>query len=116
VLPLNVSAAFHSPLMHDAAQQLAHVVAQTTINMPKVTVIGNIHAKPLVDVTAVGAELPAQVTSAVRWVDTITYMAAQGVTEFIEIGPGTVLAGLIKRIAPHATVRSIGTPEQIHSI
>jgi [acyl-carrier-protein] S-malonyltransferase len=84
--------------------------------MPKVTVIGNIHAKPLVDVTAVGAELPAQVTSAVRWVDTIAYMAAQGVTEFIEIGPGTVLAGLIKRIAPHATVRSIGTPEQIHSI
>ena len=115
VLPLNVSAAFHSPLMRDAAQQLAHVVAQTTINMPKVTVIGNIHAKPLVDVTAVGAELPAQVTSAVRWVDTITYMVAQGVTEFVEIGPGTVLAGLIKRIAPAADVRSIGTPEQIHS-
>ena len=115
VLPLNVSAAFHSPLMRDAAQQLAHVVAQTTINMPKVTVIGNIHAKPLVDVTAVGAELPAQVTSAVRWVDTITYMVAQGVTEFVEIGPGTVLAGLIKRIAPAADVRSIGTPEQIQS-
>ena len=113
VLPLNVSAAFHSPLMRDAAREMAHVVAQTTINTPKVPVIGNIAAKPLLDVTAVGAELPAQVTSAVRWVSTITYMVEQGVDTFIEIGPGNVLAGLIRRIAPDATVLSVGTPEQI---
>lgn len=113
VLPLNVSAAFHSPLMHHAAQELAHVVAQTTINMPKVPVISNITAKPLADVTAVGAELPAQVTSAVRWVTTIQYLADHGVDTFVEIGPGNVLAGLIKRIAPAASVVSIGTPEQI---
>jgi [acyl-carrier-protein] S-malonyltransferase len=92
---------------------LAHVVAQTTINMPKIPVISNITAKPLVDVTAVGAELPAQVTSAVRWVSTIQYLSEQGVDTFVEIGPGNVLAGLVKRIAPNASVVSIGTPEQI---
>jgi [acyl-carrier-protein] S-malonyltransferase len=116
VLPLNVSAAFHSPLMRDAARELAHVVAQTTINMPKVPVIGNISAKPLPDITAVSAELPAQVTSAVRWVSTITYMVEHGVDTFVEVGPGTVLAGLIRRIAPDATVISAGTPEQIQQL
>jgi [acyl-carrier-protein] S-malonyltransferase len=115
VLPLNVSAAFHSPLMQDAARALAHVVAQTTVNTPKVPVISNIDAKPLADVTAVGGELPAQVTSPVRWVASIQYLCEQGVDTFVEIGPGNVLAGLIKRIAPAATVVSIGTPEQIEA-
>lgn len=107
VLPLNVSAAFHSPLMHDAATQLDGYVARATMQLPVVPVIGNITATPLVDVAAIRQELPAQVISPVRWVGTITALVAQGVDEFVEIGAGTVLSGLIKRIAPHARTTAI---------
>jgi [acyl-carrier-protein] S-malonyltransferase len=107
VLPLNVSAAFHSPLMQDAANQLARHVEHTSIHPPMVPVIGNITATPLVDVAAIRQELPAQVISPVRWVSTITALATQGVDEFVEIGAGTVLSGLIKRIAPQARTISI---------
>jgi [acyl-carrier-protein] S-malonyltransferase len=72
-----------------------------------VPVIGNITATPLVDVAAIRQELPAQVISPVRWVSTITALATQGVDEFVEIGAGTVLSGLIKRIAPQARTISI---------
>ena len=69
--------------------------------------IGNITAQPLVDRAAIMHELPQQVVSAVRWVGTIQYLHAQGVDEFVEIGAGTVLTGLIKRIAPEARTVSI---------
>lgn len=107
VLPLNVSAAFHSPLMNDAAQQLAPFVAQTAIETPALPVIGNITAQPLVNRATIIHELPQQVVSAVRWVGTIQYLHAQGVDEFVEIGAGTVLTGLIKRIAPEARTVSV---------
>lgn len=107
VLPLKVSAAFHSPLMRDAAHALQAHVELYTIHTPQIPVISNITARPLLDVEAIRAELPAQVNSAVRWVSTIEYLQASGVDHFVEIGAGNVLAGLIKRIAPHATVTSI---------
>lgn len=107
VLPLNVSAAFHSPLMQDAATQLSGHVANTPMQLPVVPVIGNITAAPLVDVAAIRQELPAQVISPVRWVSTINALVAQGVDEFVEIGAGTVLSGLIKRIAPQARTVSV---------
>jgi [acyl-carrier-protein] S-malonyltransferase len=107
VLPLNVSAAFHSPLMDDAATQLSSHVAQTAMQLPLLPVIGNITASPLVDVAAIRQELPAQVISPVRWVSTINALVAQGVDEFVEIGAGTVLSGLIKRIAPQARTTAI---------
>lgn len=115
VLPLNVSAAFHSPLMSDAAQQLAPFVAQTAIETPVLPVIGNITAQPLADRAAIQHELPQQVISAVRWVSTIEYLHAQGVDEFVEIGSGTVLAGLIKRIAPAARTVSISDMASIET-
>ena len=107
VIPLKVSAAFHSPLMHDAAQALAAHVARTTIVAPVIPVISNITAQPLDTPAAIAAELPAQVESAVRWVSTIQYLIADGVTHFVEIGAGNVLSGLIKRIAPDAVTTTI---------
>jgi [acyl-carrier-protein] S-malonyltransferase len=107
VIPLKVSAAFHSPLMHDAAQALAAHVARTTIMAPVIPVISNITAQPLTTPAAIASELPAQVESAVRWVSTIQYLVADGVTHFVEIGAGNVLSGLIKRIAPDAVTTTI---------
>ena len=107
VIALNVSAAFHSPLMHDAAQALAAHVALTTILAPVIPVISNITAQPLLTPADIANELPAQVESAVRWVSTIQYLVADGVTHFVEIGAGNVLSGLIKRIAPDATTTTI---------
>jgi [acyl-carrier-protein] S-malonyltransferase len=108
IIPLKVSAAFHSPLMRDAAQALQAHVELYSMNTPQIPVISNITARPLLDVESIRAELPAQVNSAVRWVGTIEYLRASGVDHFVEIGAGNVLAGLIKRIAPDATVTSIG--------
>jgi len=107
VIPLKVSAAFHSPLMHDAAQALAAFVASTPISAPAIPVISNITAQPLRTATAIAEELPAQVESAVRWVSTIEYLVADGITHFVEIGAGNVLSGLIKRIAPDAITTTI---------
>ena len=107
VIPLKVSAAFHSPLMHDAAQALAAQVANTPIIAPALPVISNITAQPLRTPADIANELPAQVESAVRWVSTIQYLVADGVTHFVEIGAGNVLSGLIKRIAPDAVTTTI---------
>ena len=107
VIPLKVSAAFHSPLMHDAAQALAAHVARTMIVAPVIPVISNITAQPLLTPADIASELPAQVESAVRWVSTIQYLIADGVTHFVEIGAGNVLSGLIKRIAPEAITTTI---------
>jgi [acyl-carrier-protein] S-malonyltransferase len=94
--------------MRDAAHALQANVELYSISAPQIPVISNITARPLLDVEAIRAELPAQVNSAVRWVSTIEYLSASGVDHFVEIGAGTVLAGLIKRIVPNATVTSIG--------
>lgn len=101
VIPLKVSAAFHSPLMHSAATQLRRaldMVAQ--LRRPTCPVISNITAEPLCEPPALRAELVVQMTSPVRWISVVERMVAEGVTRFVEIGPGSVLTGLIKRIAP----------------
>ena len=98
-LPLKVSAAFHSPLMRDAAEQLAAAVTQAAILDARTPVISNVTAEPLVQAAAIRGELIAQVTSPVRWIASVRRMAAEGVDTFVEIGPGSVLTGLIKRIA-----------------
>ena len=107
VLPLNVSAAFHSPLMRDAAHALTDATDTTTMAVPRLPVISNITATPLASVAAIRSELPAQVVSPVRWVSTIQYLVNNGVTQFVEIGAGEVLKNLIKRIAPDAVTHSI---------
>jgi len=106
-LPLKVSAAFHSPLMRDAAAGLAAAVAQAAILDARTPVISNVTAEPLTQADAIRRELIAQVTSPVRWIASVRRMSAAGVDTFVEIGPGSVLTGLIKRIAPDARLMNV---------
>ncbi len=107
VKPLNVSGAFHSPLMRDAADALTTAVTTMPFAPPQLPVISNITATPLADTAAIRAELPAQMTSPVRWVQTIQYLVNAGVTHFVEIGAGDVLKNMMKRIAPDAITVSV---------
>jgi len=106
-LPLKVSAAFHSPLMRDAAEGLAAAVAQAAIVDARTPVISNVAAEPLTQADAIRRELIAQVTSPVRWIASVRRMSDEGVDTFVEIGPGSVLTGLIKRIAPDARLVNV---------
>ena len=94
--------------MRAAAEGLGHAVAEATIADARVPVVSNVLASPLSDAGRLHAELIAQVTSPVRWIASVQYMAAHGVDTFIEIGPGTVLTGLIKRIEPGAQLVNVG--------
>ena len=116
VIPLAVSMASHSPLMAGAAREFAVAVAAASWRDATVPVVANVTARPIRTVPEIKAELVAQLTSPVRWTDSVEYMAAQGVTEFLEIGPKDVLAGLIRRIAEGVTVTSIGTAEAVQRL
>jgi [acyl-carrier-protein] S-malonyltransferase len=106
-LPLKVSAAFHSPLMRAAADGLAAAVANAPIADARVPVLSNVTAEPLTEAEDIRHELVAQVKSAVRWIASVQRMAGDGVDTFVEVGPGAVLTGLIKRIAPGARLVNI---------
>jgi [acyl-carrier-protein] S-malonyltransferase len=109
VLPLAVSVAAHSPLMGSVMQGFGPVLRSAQIDVPRISVIGNVQAQPLTTASQVVAELDAQLTSPVRWVDSVQYMVAHGIHTFIEMGPKEVLAGLVKRIVPDATCVSCGS-------
>jgi [acyl-carrier-protein] S-malonyltransferase len=106
-LPLKVSAAFHSPLMRAAADGLAAAVADAPIADARVPVVSNVSAEPLFEAEAIRRELVAQVTSAVHWIASVQHMVDAGVDTFVEVGPGAVLTGLIKRIAPNARLVNV---------
>jgi [acyl-carrier-protein] S-malonyltransferase len=112
---LPVSAPFHCALMQPAAETMAAALAQTTILAPKVPLIANVSASPLIDPEAIRASLVAQVTGAVRWRESVQLMGARGVTRFIEIGAGKVLAGLVKRIVDGVEAFSVGTPADLEA-
>lgn len=109
VMPLKVSAAFHSPLMRDAAEAMAQVLADAPIADLKLPLLANVTADVRQSAASVREELTHQVASPVRWVASVEYMAQNGVDTFIEVGPGSVLANLIKRIAPNAQTINIRT-------
>lgn len=96
-IPLKVSGAFHSPYMNDAQTIFADFLKTFSFQAPTIPVIANITARPY-ETQDIQINLAKQITHSVRWTNTIDYLIAQGETEFIEIGPGTVLAGLVKRI------------------
>ena len=98
-LPLPVSGAFHSPLMEPARQALAEAIASTPFRQPASPIYQNVTAKPETDPERIQANLLAQLTSPVRWTQTIRQMRRDGADEFTEFGPGAVLTGLLKRIA-----------------
>ncbi len=113
VLPLAVSGAFHSPVLIPAARGLAPAVEVAPIRDATIPLVGNIAARPLTSAADIASELARQIESPVQWTQTIAYMADQGVTTFVEIGAGQVLAGLIRRIAKGATIVNVGSAGEI---
>ena len=109
VKQLQVSGAFHSPLMNSARQGLAEALKHVEIRDARIPVYTNVTAKPVQQAGEIRRMLEEQVTSAVRWDDSVRNMAAAGAVSFVEIGPGKVLQGLIRRIAPAAEVRGVDT-------
>jgi [acyl-carrier-protein] S-malonyltransferase len=116
VMPLNVSAAFHSPLMAKAAEGMQQVIAAAHIADLQVPLVANVTATAITRADEVRHELVTQVISSVRWVESVQRMAAEGSTTFVEIGPGTVLTGLIKRIVPGVRLVNLRTTEDVRAL
>lgn len=108
VVPLNVSGAFHSPLMQSAADSLLEALKAANMEPPKVPVVANYTADFESTAAEVRDNLAKQITGSVRWVESIRKMLDAGAEAFIELGAGNVLAGMIKRIAPEADIVSVG--------
>ncbi len=106
-LPLQVGGAFHSPLMESAREELAAAIENTKFQTPICPIYQNVNALPSTDVNTIKKNLIDQLTAPVRWTQTIQNMAADGGLVFIECGPGKVLQGLVKKIAPAVEGRSI---------
>jgi [acyl-carrier-protein] S-malonyltransferase len=115
VTQLNVSAAFHSSLMQPAVGGMRLALAEAVMQDPRIPVIGNCDGQPLTTAQGLKDELARQVASAVQWQRSVEYMAKNGVQTFVEIGPGRVLSGLIKRIARGVAVRNVGDASAIES-
>ncbi|MCE7933260.1 MAG: [acyl-carrier-protein] S-malonyltransferase [Chlorobi bacterium CHB2] len=110
---LNVSGAFHSPLMEPARQRLAQALETTPIRDAEIPVYVNVSAQAITLADDIRAALLAQLTAPVRWTESVQNMGAFGATRFVEVGPGTVLQGLVKRILPGSNVTSIEHQGQI---
>lgn len=115
VLRLNVAGPFHSPAMAPAADAVSDALSGVAVNDPCLPVYANVTARPETTASEVCANLSAQVVGRVRWVEIIRNMTSDGVLNFLELGPGAVLAGLIKRIQPDATVFSVGDPASLET-
>jgi [acyl-carrier-protein] S-malonyltransferase len=97
-LPLSVAGAYHSPLMASAQPKLQAELARVNLKSPSVTVISNVTAQPQESPESIRTRLVEQVTSSVRWEESMRYLLSQGFSRFIELGPGTALSGFLKRI------------------
>ena len=113
---LPVSAPFHCSLMKSAAEKMKDKILKTNFKKPNKEIISNVTAKPVVDTEIIKKLLIDQISSKVRWRESLLYMVENGVNEFIEIGPGKVLSGLAKRISGNISVKSINTIEDIRSL
>jgi [acyl-carrier-protein] S-malonyltransferase len=109
VLKLVVGGAFHSPLMEPAAHELAAAIASAAFNRPVCPVYQNVNALPSTEPEIIRNNLVTQLTSPVRWTQTIRNMASDGASIFTEIGPGKVLQGLVKKIAPEVEAMGFDT-------
>jgi [acyl-carrier-protein] S-malonyltransferase len=113
---LAVSIASHSPLMAHAQQGFNLAVASAPLADPAIPLIGNVTAQPLNSAAQLSADLQGQLNNRVRWTESIQYMVARGITTYIEMGSGSVLAGLIKRIDRQATAISLSAPADFEKL
>lgn len=116
VIPLEVSGAFHSSLMQPAVAKFEVELKKAALKAPAFPILSNVDATPVTNPQIIRTNLAKQITSSVQWVDSIQTIAAAGVTTFLEIGPGNVLKGLIRRINPDLTVYNIRNPQDIESL
>ena len=106
-LKLKVGGAFHSPLMEPARAELADAIAHTDFHAPKCPVYQNVNAEPQTDPETIKMNLIAQLTAPVRWTQTVQNMIAAGADTFVEVGPGAVLQGLVKKISSEVATSGI---------
>jgi [acyl-carrier-protein] S-malonyltransferase len=114
-IALPVSVPVHTPLMQKAADRLAGDLATITWSDLKMTLINNAEARAITKASDIQASLVRQLPSSVLWEDSVKAMAAMGVTTFVEVGPGTVLSGLIKRILPEAATMNVNDPKSVEA-
>lgn len=112
-VPLPVSVPVHTPLMQKAADRLSADLAAITWTDLRMPLINNAEAKPIVKAADIQSSLVRQLPSSVLWEDSVRAMAAMGVKTFVEIGPGTVLTGLIRRIVPEAVTLNVNDPKSL---
>lgn len=110
---LPISIASHSELMRVVADEFRAAVNNTPLDLPEMPIVANITARPLDSLEAIREEMAGQLTSSVRWTDSVRWMIDQGITDFVEIGPKDVLTGLIRRIDNGVNTHNIGTPEDV---
>ena len=113
---LPVSAPFHSSLMAPAAERMAAALAEAAIRSPVAPVVANVTTQPTDDPDLIRQLLVKQVTGRVRWTESVQFMASEGVDQFIEVGSGKVLCGLIKRIEKSATCLNVSDPADIDAL
>jgi len=115
-LMLPVSAPFHCALMQPAADVMAAALAEADIRDPKVPLVANVEAQAVTDAARIRALLVQQVTGSVRWRESVEWMAANGVDEFVEVGAGKALSGMVRRIAKDSRVRAVNNAADVKSM
>jgi len=116
LLPLNVGGPFHSVYMRPAAETLAHALAETEFRSARVPVVLNSTAQATQDPDELRRELEVQLYSPVRWIETVQRLAELGCDQFLEIGPGQVLSGLVRRTLPWASVANFGAMRDLDEV
>jgi [acyl-carrier-protein] S-malonyltransferase len=112
---LNVSGAFHSELMRDASQGLFEALSSTDFENPRFPIVSNVSAEPSVEADSIREALKKQLTHPVRWVDSIRKICSEGINTFVEVGPGKILKGLLKRIDPGSQVFNVEDSESLET-
>ena len=115
-MPLAVSIAAHSPLMASIQEEWNQAVDAVIMNAPKIPVFGNVHASVLKTAEDARADIKAQMQSRVRWTDSVKAMSGMGIKSFVEVGTGTVLGGLVKRIASDGVNYPLGNPQDFTAL
>jgi [acyl-carrier-protein] S-malonyltransferase len=112
---LNVAGAYHSRLMNSAYEQIGTPLLEASLQLPRFTVLSNVTGEPAGSLSEIRSALQDQVTSTVRWADCMENMLARGCDLFIELGPGEVLSGLLRRTRKDAEVISVSDPASVHA-
>lgn len=116
VVPLAVSGAFHSPLMKPVSEEFSKYIYDTNINDAEIPIVTNVDAKPTIDKAELSSKMIKQMYSSVYWKQTVAYMEKEGVDTIFEIGPGKVLSGMIKKIAPEIKVHNISDTDTLKNV